>query len=105
MGTNEAMGTNDELTRDLITYCRLIIQEALRHGGQGWQEYDRSFHAQAAIESTLHWNGLLPDLQATTTLGQWAGVDHFVLFAEELTIQPCSVPWAKYNSHWYPIKQ
>lgn len=51
-----AMGTNDELTRDLITYCRLIIQEALRHGG-------------------------------------------------ELTIQPRSVPWAQYNSHWYPIKQ
>ena len=50
------MGTNDELTRDLIMYCRLIIQEALRHGG-------------------------------------------------ELTIQPRNVPWAQYNSHWYPIKQ
>lgn len=68
-----AVRTNDEPTRDLITYCRLIIREALRHGGQGWQEYDRSFRAQAAIDTTLRWNGLLPDLQATTMLGQRAG--------------------------------
>ena len=38
----------------------------------------------------------------------WAsepGVDHFVLCAGELTIQPSSVPWAHYNSQWFPIKQ
>ena len=33
--------------------------------------------AQAAIDSTLCWNGLLPDLQATTMLGQWAGGGSF----------------------------
>ena len=69
--------TNNKPTHDLITYCCLIIREALRHGGQGWQEYDRSFRAQAAIDSTLHWNGLLPDLQATIMLGQQAGGGSF----------------------------
>ena len=43
-----AVRTSDQTTWDLITYCRLIVREALRHGGQGWQEYDRSFRAQAA---------------------------------------------------------
>ena len=30
-----AVRTDDESTCDLITYCRLIVREALRHGGQG----------------------------------------------------------------------
>ena len=81
-----AVRTNDEPTQDLITYGCLIIREALRHGRQGWQEYDRSFRVQAAIDSSLRWNGLLPDLQAATMLGQRAvggsfcslcrGIDH-----------------------------
>ena len=65
-----AVRTQDEATRDMLTYCRLVIREALRHGGQGWQEYDRNFRAQAAIDRSLRWNVLLPDLQAATTLGQ-----------------------------------
>lgn len=52
---------------------RLIIREALRHGGDGWQEYDRSFRSQAAIDPTIRWNTLLPDLQAATILGQRVG--------------------------------
>ena len=81
-----AVRVNDDAARDLITYCRLIVREALRHGGQGWQEYDRSFRAQAAIDPSIRWNVLLPDLQAATILGQRAaggsccslcrGVDH-----------------------------
>ena len=65
--------TQDETTRDMLSYCRLIIREALRHGGQGWQDYDRSFRSQAAIDRSLRWNVLLPDLQASTILGQRAG--------------------------------
>ena len=72
--------------RDMLTYCRLIIRDALRHGGQGWQEYNRKFRSQVTIEWPLWWNSLLPDLQASTTLGQHTtggvhcsfcrGVDH-----------------------------
>lgn len=68
-----AVRTTDPLTRDMLAYCRLIIREALRHGGSGWQDYDRSFRSQAAIDHSLRWNSLLPGLQAATILGQRAG--------------------------------
>ena len=83
-----AIRAQDPAIRDMLTYCRLIIREALRHGGQGWQDYDRSFRSQAAIDRSLRWNALLPDLQASTILGQrmsggaycslCRGVDHTV---------------------------
>ena len=41
-----AVRTQDPQTRDMLAYGRLIIREALRHGGNGWQEYDRSFRRQ-----------------------------------------------------------
>ena len=68
-----AVRTECQSTREMITYGRLVIREALRHGGQGWQEYDRNFRAQTAIDPSLRWNGLLPDLQAATMLGQRSG--------------------------------
>ena len=63
----------DARTRELLAYCRLIIREALRHGGSGWQEYDRTFRRQAAIDSSLPWNVLVPGLQAATLLGNRGG--------------------------------
>ena len=45
--------TRDPVTRDMLAYCRLIIREALRHGGNTWQDYDRAFHRQAAIDNQL----------------------------------------------------
>ena len=57
----------------MLAYCRLIIREALRHGGTGWQEYDRVFRQQLAIDQTLPWNALQPGLQASTILGQRSG--------------------------------
>ena len=38
-----AVRTSDTLARNMLVYCRLIISEALLHGGQRWQEYDRTF--------------------------------------------------------------
>ena len=63
----------DARTRELLAYCRLIIREALRHGGSGWQEYDRTFCWQAAIDSSLPWNVLVPGLQAAMLLGNRGG--------------------------------
>ena len=68
-----ATRTTDQPTRDMLSYCRLLIREALRHGGAGWQEYDRNFRRQIAINPSMAWNTLLPDLQATTILGQRSG--------------------------------
>ena len=38
-----AVLTPDPRTREILAYCSLIIREALRHGGDGWLEYDRTF--------------------------------------------------------------
>ena len=67
-----AVRINNDSTCDLITYCCLILREALRHGGQEWLENNRSFRAQAAIVPSIRWNILLPDLQAASILGQRA---------------------------------
>ena len=86
----------------MITYCRLIMREALRHGGQGWQEYDRTFRALAVIGHSIRWNVLLPNLQTATILGQWAaggsycslcrGVDHSPSQCALSLLQQPSIP-------------
>ncbi len=48
-----AVRTSDPQLRGMLAYCHLIIREALRHGGNGWQEYDRTFRRQAAINPTI----------------------------------------------------
>ena len=68
-----AILTPDPITRSQLAYARLIIREALRHGGQGWRDYDRAFRQQRAADHTLPWNTLLPGLQAATILGQGRG--------------------------------
>ena len=65
-----AVGTPDQVTRERITYAMLIVKEAMRHGGQGWLDYDRLFRQQAALNPSLPWNVIHPELQATTILGQ-----------------------------------
>ena len=65
-----AIRTPDALTRQMLAYARLIIREALRHGGGGWAEYDRVFRRQISINPALSWNTLEPSLQAATILGQ-----------------------------------
>jgi hypothetical protein len=64
-----AILTSDPTTRDQLAYTRLMIREALRHGGAGWLDYDRAFRQQAAADPSLRWNTLLPALQASTMLG------------------------------------
>jgi len=65
-----AIRTADPATRDQLTYARLLIREARRHGRSGWLAYDRAFRQQAAADPTLRWNTLIPGLQASTILGQ-----------------------------------
>ena len=58
--------TSDPTTSD---HARLIIREALRHGGAGWLDYDRAFRQQVSADPSLRWNTLQPALQASTMLG------------------------------------
>ncbi len=65
------VGTTDPATRDRLTYAILLVKEFLKHGGQGWLEYDRLFRQQAALNPGLPWNVIHPSLHvATTILGQ-----------------------------------
>ena len=72
-----AVGTSDQVTRDRLIYARLIVREALRHGGRGWLDYDRLFRQQAALNPSLPWNALHPSLVASTILGQRPGSGTF----------------------------
>ena len=65
-----AIRTTDSVTRNMLAYSRLIIREALRHGGEGWREYDRVFRRQLVVNPLLPWNTLEPGLLAATVLGQ-----------------------------------
>ena len=63
-----ALRTPDQATRNLLTYARLLMREALHHGGLGWLEYDRVFRQQAALDPTCQWNKLNASLFAATVL-------------------------------------
>ncbi len=55
----------DEATRQLVTYTRLVLHLAQKHGGTGWLDYDHTFRAQAAATPTTPWN---PSLMASAVL-------------------------------------
>ena len=65
-----AIGTVDPVTWDRLAYATLLIQEAMRHGGQSWIKYNRLFRQQAALNPNLPWNTIHPGLHASTILGQ-----------------------------------
>lgn len=90
-----AVQTPDGPTRDMLSYARIITREALRHGGSGWQDYDRNFRRQVEIDPNLRWNTLLPDLQATTILGQRTGGGSFCSLCRGVDHTPpqCALQW------------
>lgn len=63
-----AVATNDPRTREMLTYARLVIREALRTGGDGWGAYDRLFREHMALDKgkTMCWSTLQPGLHQTT---------------------------------------
>ena len=82
--TYVAAGTSDLVMRDRLTYAILLTREAMRHGGQGWLEYDRLFRQQAAINPSLPWNAVHPGLHSTTILRQrTSGAGTYCLLCQE----------------------
>ena len=73
----------DPNIRDMLAYARLIIREALRHGGSGWLDYDRVFRQQAAIDHSLRWNSLHSAIQASTLIGHAPGTVVFCTLCRE----------------------
>ncbi len=68
-----AVRSPDPTTRNMLAYARIIIREAQRHGGNGWLDYDRVFHQQAALDQSIQWNTLHPGIQAATLVGRASG--------------------------------
>ena len=62
--------SSDLVVSDRLTYARLIIREAMRHGGRGWLDYDRLFRQQAALDRFISWNTIRSSLLVSTVLGQ-----------------------------------
>ena len=63
----------DQFTRDRLVYARLLVREALCHGGWGWLDYDRLLQQQSALDPSLPWGKLHPSLVASAMLSQRAG--------------------------------
>ena len=96
-----AVRTSDPVTRDMLAYCRLVIREGLRHGGNGWRDYDRCFRSQAAIDRSQRWNVLLSDLHAATIIGQRAsgGVCCSLCRGFDHSSSQCALNWHSFSSH------
>lgn len=67
-----AVRANDSMTRDMLTYARLVLGEAMAHGGIGWLEYDRAARQQRAINPSKPWNVLDTGLHSKLVLGHGA---------------------------------
>ena len=68
-----AIRCQDPFARDMLAYARLILGEAMCHGGSGWLEYDRAARQQRAINPTRPWNVLDPGLHSALVLSRSAG--------------------------------
>ena len=78
-----AVLTPDIHTRNLLTYGRLVIREAQRHGGPGWLEYDKIFRQHAALDPAVRWNELNPSLHASTVMAYRAGTSQCCVLCHE----------------------
>ena len=45
-----AIRCRDPFTSDMLVYARLILGEAMCHGGSGWLEYERAARQQRATD-------------------------------------------------------
>ena len=102
-----AVRTTDPATRDMLAYSRLLIREALRHGGAGWLEYDRVFRRQVAINPTIPWNTIQPGLQAATIFGQSSAAGVFCSLCSECdhTASQCALATVQQQLVSTPITQ
>ena len=91
---------------DCLVYARLIVQEALHHGGRGWLDYDRLFQQQAASDPSLHWGSLHPSQMASTVLSQHSGTGSFCGLCKGCDHSPsdCATTFHWYQKHIYSCR-
>ena len=97
-----AVLVQDQTVRDRLVYARLIVREALCHGGRGWLDYDRLFWQQAALDPSLHWGSLYPSLMASTVLSQRSGTGSFCGLCQgcDHTSSDCAMTFLR-----HPVRQ
>ena len=90
---------------DMMTYSRLLMCKATRHGGSGWLQYDRTFHRQQSIDPSLRWKILQPTLQPQPLWGIALVPDFSVRSVGNVTTQqklcPVSFAAAGYSTSGY----
>ena len=59
--------TSNPSTRDQLDYAHLLVKEAPCHRALGWLDYDWAFLQQAALDTTMQWNTLVPGLTSVGT--------------------------------------
>ena len=99
--TSIVVQTRPEKTQQLLAYQTMLLREARRCGGTGWQTYDTIFRQQVANNSTADWSKLNSSLYAVNFLANQNGrgktcqhcleTDHL---SSECALAPVKVDWA-----------
>ena len=95
---------NADKARQICGYACLVIQEARKHGGDGWCAYDQLFRQHAAAKPDLPWATLDGSIHAATILASRTGTGtHCRLCAEsDHLAQECAL--APILNHSQPIR-
>ena len=72
-----------EKTQQLLAYQTMVVREARRCGGAGWQGYDTMFRQQVASDLKSDWSKLNSPLYAVTFLAQQNGKGKSCLYCLE----------------------
>lgn len=90
-----AVAVSDPRAREMAAYGQVIIHIAQRHGGKGWQAYDRLFRQQIAAGAPLPWKEVSPSLLASTVFSG-ARVSGCVLCnAADHQQSACALHWSR----------
>ena len=72
-----------EKTQQLLAYQTMVVREARRCGGAGWQAYDTMFRQQVSNDPKSDWSKLNSSLYAVTFLAQQNGKGKGCLYCLE----------------------
>ena len=102
-----AIRTPDDLTHRMLAYARLIIHEALRHGGTGWAEYE-SFPAASVNQPSIVLEHLSPASKLPLFLANALLTGCCAPYAKNVTTQTTNVLWphsSKSYSHSHQLSR
>ena len=104
-----AVQTDDSRTRDMLTYARLVLGEAMAHGEIGWLEYDRAACQQRGLDPAKPWIVLNTGLHSRLILGCSAsGTVHQCIYCQgsDHTLAQLQCVWL-FSNHpgLYPVRK